>query len=85
MSRFRVLAANPRLALGDLVCAGVSAAVLAPEHEPARWFSWRWYWDDELVDRLVAEGRLQRPEPGWVAAASGAGRGARRAPARPAR
>ena len=55
-------ASDPRHALGDLVCAGVSAAVLAPEHEPARWFSWRWYWDDSLVDELVESGRLVRVE-----------------------
>src|SRR5262245_14921335 len=40
---------DPRQALGDLVCAGVRASVLAPANEPARWFSWRWYWDDDLV------------------------------------
>jgi hypothetical protein len=51
---------DPRQALGDLVCAGVRAAVVVPEREPARWFSWRWYWDDDLVDELVAAGRLVR-------------------------
>jgi hypothetical protein len=51
---------DPRRALGDLVCAGVGAAVVAPEREPARWFSWRWYWDDDLVDELVGAGRLVR-------------------------
>jgi hypothetical protein len=51
---------DPRRALGDLVCAGVRAAVFAPEGEPARWFSWRWYWDDSLVDELVESGRLVR-------------------------
>ena len=55
-------AGDPRHALGDLVCAGVSAAVLAPEHELPRWFSWRWYWDDGLVDELVESGRLVRVE-----------------------
>ncbi len=49
---------DPRQALGDLVCAGVRAAVVVPEHEPARWFSWRWYWDDGVVDELVESGRL---------------------------
>ena len=49
---------DPRQALGDLVCAGVRAAVVVPEDEPARWFSWRWYWDDGLVDELVEAGRL---------------------------
>src|SRR5438105_10015206 len=54
--------------LGELVVAGVRAAVLAPEGEVPRWFSWRWYWEDDLLDRLVAEGRLVRPEDGWLAA-----------------
>jgi hypothetical protein len=53
-------ASDPRRALGDLVCAGVRAAVAAPERELARWFSWRWYWDDGLVDELVEAGRLLR-------------------------
>jgi hypothetical protein len=51
---------DPRQALGDLVCAAVRAAVLVPEREPARWFSWRWYWDDELLDRLVEAERVVR-------------------------
>jgi hypothetical protein len=49
-----------RQALGGLVCAGVRAAVVTPEREPARWFSWRWYWDEGLVDDLVEAGRLVR-------------------------
>jgi hypothetical protein len=51
---------DPRQALGDLLCAGVRAAVVAPEHELPRWFSWRWYWDDGLVDELAGAGRLVR-------------------------
>jgi hypothetical protein len=51
-----------------LVVAAVRAAVLAPEREVTRkWFSWRWLFEDDLVDRLVSQGRLERPEPGWVA------------------
>ena len=46
---------------------GVRAAVLVPEAEVAKWFSWRWYWEDDLVERLVADGRLVRPEAGWLA------------------
>ena len=53
-------AADPRQAFGDLICAGVRAAVVAPERELARWFSWRRHWDDSLVDELVAAGRLIR-------------------------
>ena len=55
--------------LEELVLAGIRAAVLAPEPELPRWFSWRWYWEDGLVDRLVDEGRLLRPKLGWLAAA----------------
>ncbi|HKC78093.1 MAG TPA: hypothetical protein VKB70_06885 [Gaiellaceae bacterium] len=51
---------DPRQALGDLLCAGVRAAVVAPEPELVRWFSWRWYWDDGLVDELVEADRLVR-------------------------
>ena len=41
--------------LVDVVVAGVRAAVVAPEGELKRWFSWRWYWDDAILDdeRLV--------------------------------
>jgi hypothetical protein len=51
--------------LDDLVVAGVRAAVVAPEREITRkWFSWRWLFEDDFVERLVSEGRLERPEPG---------------------
>jgi hypothetical protein len=51
---------DTRQALGELLCAGVRAAVVAPERELASWFSWRWYWDVDLVDGLVSAGRLVR-------------------------
>ena len=55
---------NPSMGggLDELVVAGVRAAVVAPEREVAGWFSWR-----ADVARLVDEGRLSRPAPGWVA------------------
>lgn len=56
----------------DFVVAGVRAAVIAQERELPRWFAWRQRFDAELVDRLVSEGRLERPEPGWVAAPASA-------------
>ena len=59
--------AGPRRALADLVTAGVRAAVVAPEAELRRWFSWQWYWTDALVDDLVRERRLRRLD-GYVAA-----------------
>ena len=48
--------------LDELVIAGVRAAVAVPEREAGRWFSW-----PADPARLVDEGRLVRPEPGWVA------------------
>jgi hypothetical protein len=56
--------------LAALVVAAVAAAVVVPEREPRRWFSWRWRWDDDLLDELVKDGRLVRPSPGWLAASS---------------
>jgi hypothetical protein len=48
--------------LDELVVAAVGAAVVAPEREPTRWFSWRGLFGDGYVDRLVSEGRLVRVE-----------------------
>ena len=43
-----------------------AAAVFAPEREPARWFSWRWYWDDALLDELADSGAARRGRwPCW--------------------
>jgi hypothetical protein len=64
----QVVPESPGGGVEDVVVAGVHAAVLAPEREVARWFSWRWLWRDDLVDGLVASGRLTRPAPGWLAA-----------------
>jgi len=52
--------AEPHRALQELVAAGVRAAVLAPERELRRWFSWQRYWTETLVDDLVRDGRLRR-------------------------
>lgn len=52
----------PRDCLGNLLVTAVRAAVVAPEVELKRWFSWEWYWDDALLDELVAERRLVRVE-----------------------
>lgn len=53
-------------ALRDLVVAGVRAAVLAPENEARRWFSWDL--TTREMDALVVSGRLERPVAGWVVA-----------------
>ena len=49
--------------LAELIVAAVRAAVVAPEPELPRWFPW---WEDGLAEQLVEEGRLARPEDGWV-------------------
>jgi DprA winged helix domain len=59
-------------AVRNLIVAAVRAAVVAPEREVVRWFPWRWRLESDLVDRLVSEARLERPERGWVAAAASA-------------
>lgn len=65
--------ASKRGGLDDLVVAAVRAAVVAPEREVTRWFSWTWAKRKEkLVERLVDKGRLERPEPGWVTAPTSA-------------
>jgi hypothetical protein len=57
----------------ELVIAAVRAAVVAPEPEIVRkWFSWRWLFEDRLVEGLVSEGRLERIDPGWVTAPASA-------------
>jgi hypothetical protein len=59
--------ADPASALADLLVAAVRAAVVAPERELRRWFSWRLYWTGALIDDLVRAGRLRRLD-GHVAA-----------------
>jgi hypothetical protein len=54
--------------LGGLLAAGVRAAVIAPESEARRWFSWPVL--PGVVEELVEAGALFRPEPGRLAAAS---------------
>src|SRR5919201_4425637 len=55
--------------IDDFIVAAVRAAVLATEREVPKWFlTLRRRFDGDLLDRLVSEGRLERPEPGWIAA-----------------
>jgi len=54
--------------LAALLLAGVRAAVVAPERQLRQWFSWPWYWKDDVVNGLVAAGRLERVD-GHVALA----------------
>jgi hypothetical protein len=59
---------SARGGLDELVLAGIRASVICPEREPPRWFSWTWLWEADLIDRMVDERRLVRPETGWLAA-----------------
>jgi hypothetical protein len=52
----------------EVLVAGLRAAVIAPESDLRSWFSWPI--PDGTVDRLVTSGRVTRPAPGWLAAAS---------------
>ena len=61
--------ADPAEAFAALIVAAVRAAVLAPEPELRRWFSWPWYWRDTLIDDLIRAGRLRRID-GHITAAS---------------
>ena len=51
---------DPAEAFADLLVTAVRAAVVAPEPELRRWFSWPWYWTDTLIDDLIRAGRLRR-------------------------
>jgi hypothetical protein len=54
--------------LGDIVVAGVRAAVIAPESDVRSWFSWPI--PAATIDRLVDDGRLVRPVRGQLAIAA---------------
>ncbi len=54
--------------IAELVVAAARAAVVAPEGDVRRWFSWSWLVSPELVEDLVGEGLLYHPAPGWIAA-----------------
>jgi hypothetical protein len=56
--------------LEEIVAAGLRAAVVAPEDELTRWFSWRWEGAGSLPDRLLEAGAIERPAQGWVAVAA---------------
>lgn len=69
LTRWDILYPKPSAGggLDELLVAGVRAAVVAPEREVGRWFSWSWLDPGGAVGRLLDQGRLERPEPGWVA------------------
>jgi hypothetical protein len=52
---------------GALIVAAMRAAVLAQEKDLSSWFSWPI--PPGTVDRLVGDGKLVRPAPGWLATA----------------
>ncbi len=64
---------QPSGAPADIVAllgAALRAAVLAPDKDLARWFSWRWLLPADLPDQLLDRGLAVRPDPGWLAVPS---------------
>lgn len=51
-----------------LLGAALRAAVLAPDKDIIRWFSWRWLLPADPAGQLVARGLAIQPAPGWLAA-----------------
>jgi len=51
-----------------LMGAALRAAVLAPEKDLVRWFSWRWLLPADLAEQLIDRGLAVRPAGGWLAA-----------------
>ena len=71
LARFDQAYPHPSGAPLDMVAlmgAALRAAVLAPEKELVRWFSWRWLLPADLAGQLVDRGLAVRPAPGWLAA-----------------
>lgn len=56
-------------AVEDFLVAGVRAAIVAPEKELQKWFSWRPLINGALVDRLCEQGRIVRVGGDLIAAA----------------
>ena len=54
-----------------LLGAGLRAAVLAPERDLTRWFSWRWQLPADASDQLIDRGLAVQPAAGWLAALPG--------------
>ena len=50
-----------------LMGAALRAAVVAPEKDLTRWFSWRWLLPGDLAGQLIDRGLAVRPAPGWLA------------------
>lgn len=53
--------------LGDIVVAGLRAAVIAPQSDVRSWFSWPV--PTARIDQLVDDGRLGHPAPGMLSVA----------------
>jgi hypothetical protein len=63
---------QPSGARADIVALmgmALRAAVLAPDKDLVRWFSWRWLLPADLTEQLLDRGLAIRPDRGWLAAA----------------
>jgi hypothetical protein len=61
---------GPEADIVALMGAALRAAVLAPDTDLIRWFSWRWLLPSDLPDQLIERGLAARPAPGWLATTS---------------
>ena len=50
-----------------VIVAAMRAAVLVPDHDMQKWFSWPI--PRGTVEKLIGDGKLVRPAPGWLATA----------------
>jgi len=72
LARFDQAYPQPSGAPLDIVAlmgAALRAAVLAPEKDLVRWFSWRWLLPADLGEQLIDRGLAVRPAPDWLATA----------------
>jgi hypothetical protein len=58
-------------ALYELHVLALRAAVVAPESEIPKWFSWRWRIGSGVVERLIVSGRVVRLAGGYITPAEG--------------
>jgi hypothetical protein len=74
LARWDQVYPQPAPGPADLVAlmgAALRAAVLAPEKDLARWFSWRRLLPADPAGELVGRGLAERPASGWLAAPAG--------------
>jgi len=75
LARWDQVFPQPAAGPADLVAllgAALRAAVVAPEKDLTRWFSWRWLLPADPGEELIDRGLAVRPAPGWLATTASA-------------